>query len=124
MALVAGWIVVSIATVGAVAFGGPSTGNHLGADVRAELAIGGPVLLVTNASSSPWTDVTYTLNGRYLYRQATLAPGDHLTVAVGRFRNGGSAGKRAPRDLEPRLLEIACEEGSAALPLAPLVKSR
>ncbi len=122
-ALVAGWLAVSVTTVAAVALGGPSEGNHLGAQVRADLAIGGPVLLVMNGGSTAWTDVTYRLNGDYVYRQATLAPGDHATLPVGRFRKGGAAGKRAPRDLEPRRLEISCEEGQALLPIDRMVKN-
>lgn len=122
VALVAGWVVVSLATLAGVLAAGPPSGNSLGAEVRAELAIGGPVLLVTNSGPTAWMEVTYTLNGTYLYRQATLAPGDHLTLPVGRFRKGSVAGQRAPRDLEPRLLEIACEAGRARLPIPHLVR--
>ncbi|MHB8418627.1 MAG: hypothetical protein ACYDCL_11155 [Myxococcales bacterium] len=115
-ALVAAWLAISIATLGAVAWtsGG---GDRLGADVRAEMAIGGPVLLISNNGSSRWTDVTYTLNDAYVYRQAALEPGDHLTVPVGRFRKGGSGGRRAPRDMEPKALAIACEEGQTRIAL-------
>ena len=115
-ALVAGWLAVSIATVGAVAWTSGSS-DGLGADVRAEMAVGGPVLLITNNGSSRWTDVTYTLNDAWVYRQAALEPGDHLTVPVGRFRKGGSGGRRAPRDLEPRGLAISCEEGKTHVAL-------
>ncbi len=115
--LVAGWLAVSIATIATLALSGGG-GNALGAEVRAEMAVGGPVLLVTNTSGTPWTDVTYTLNGLYVYRQAALDPGGHLTVPVGRFRKGGTGGRHAPRDLEPKLLAIGCEEGQAQVPLS------
>ncbi|HUB06442.1 MAG TPA: hypothetical protein VMB50_05555 [Myxococcales bacterium] len=115
-ALVAAWLAVSLATVVGVAWTS-SSGDRLGADVRAEMAVGGPVLLITNNSSSRWTDVTYTLNDAYVYRQAALEAGDHLTVPVGRFRKGGSGGRRAPRDTEPKALTIACEEGQTRVVL-------
>ena len=115
--LVAAWVAVSVLTVGAVAWtGGPV--DKLGADVRAEMAVGGPVLLVTNNSSSRWTDITYTLNESYVFRQAVLEPGDHKAIPVGRFRKGGSGGRRAPRDLEPKALAISCEQGQTHLALA------
>ncbi len=114
--LVAAWIVVSIATLGAVAWTG-NPADKLGADVRAEMAVGGPVLLVTNNSSSRWTDITYTLNENYVFRQAVLEPGDHKSIPVGRFRKGGSGGRRAPRDLEPKALAISCEQGQTHVQL-------
>ncbi len=116
-ALVAAWLLVSVATLGAVAWTGPAT-DRLGADVRAEMAVGGPVLLITNNSSSRWTDITYTLNGDYVFRQAGLEPGDHKAIPVGRFRRGGAGGRRAPRDLEPKAIAISCEQGQTHLALA------
>lgn len=115
-ALVAAWVAVSVATVVGVAWTSGSS-DRLGADIRAEMAVGGPVLLITNNSSSRWTDITYTLNDAYVYRQAALEPGGHLAVAVGRFRKGGSGGRRAPRDLTPKALAIACEEGKTRIEL-------
>lgn len=117
VALVGAWIAVSLVTVGAVAWSGPAS-DKLGAQVHTEPAIGGVVLLITNDSGSRWTDITYTLNGSYVYRQAALEPGEHLTVQVNRFRKGGSGGRRAPRDLQPKLLAIACEEGKTLVDLA------
>lgn len=108
--ILASWAVVSLATVLIVAWTGRSE-NKLGADVRAEAAVGGNVLLITNTSTNPWTDITYTLNGLYVARQAELGPGDHASLPIKRFRKGGAAGKHAPRGLVPQTLAIRCEEG-------------
>src|ERR1700723_2186959 len=75
-AIVAAWLAISISTIVAVSIGGGSD-NKLGAAVRAESAIGGTMLLITNSSDEDWTDVTYTLNGIYIARQAALAHRDH-----------------------------------------------
>jgi CheY-like chemotaxis protein len=108
--LVLAWIVVSLATVGAVAWtGGPA--DKLGADVRAEMAVGGPVLLVTNNSSSRWTDITYTLNESYVYRQAVLEPGDHKAIPVGRAARAARHGAEGPGHLmrAGANASVACE---------------
>ena len=104
------WVFTSIITVAAVAWAG-RTQNKLGADVRAETPIGGTVLLVTNTSDTAWTDITYTLNGVYVARQAALAAHDHDSLPIRRFRKGGAAGKHPPRDLVPQILAIRCEQG-------------
>jgi hypothetical protein len=108
--ILAAWAVISIATIAIVAWSGRSE-NKLGADVRAEAAVGGTVLLITNTSTDAWTDITYTLNGLYLARQAELGPGDHASIPLKRFRKGGAAGKHAPRSLIPQTLAIRCDEG-------------
>jgi len=104
------WLVTSMVTVAAVAWAG-RTQNKLGAEVRAETPIGGTVLLVTNTSDTAWTDITYTLNGVYVARQAALAAHDHDSLPIRRFRKGGAAGKHPPRDLVPQILAIRCEQG-------------
>jgi hypothetical protein len=104
------WALVSLATIAVVAWTGRSE-NKLGADVRAEAAVGGSVLLITNTSTDAWTDITYTLNGLYIARQAELAPGDHTSLPIKRFRKGGAAGKHAQRNMVPQTLAIRCEEG-------------
>ena len=104
------WLFTSILTVAAVAWAG-RTQNKLGATVRAETAIGGTVLLVTNTSDTAWTDITYTLNGMYIARQAALEPNDHASLPIKRFRKGGAAGKHPPHDTVPQILAIRCEQG-------------
>ncbi len=116
--LVAAWLVASAATIVAVIAAGDRT-NALGAQARARMGIDGPVLLVMNDGDSPWTDVTYTLDGRYVFSQAALEPGGVLTVAMHRFHRGGAGGPAAPRDLAPRVLDITCAEGAAHLVLIP-----
>jgi len=110
------WLATSIVTVAAVAWAG-RTQNQLGAEVRAETPVGGTVLLVTNTSDTAWTDITYTLNGVYVARQAALGPHDHASLPVKRFRKGGAAGKHPPRDTVPKLLAIRCEQGQFQTPL-------
>jgi len=110
-ALVGGWLLISLITIGAVARSG-DTGNRLGAEVRAEQAVGGALLFVSNTSSSRWTDITYRLNDEFTYRQATLAAGDHAALPVARFRKGGITGNRAPQDLVPRMLTSSCRQGT------------
>ncbi len=112
-AIVGAWALLSLVTVLAIALTGRPA-NQLGADVRTEAAVGGTVLLVTNTSADPWTDITYTLNGLYLARAAELGPGDHASIPVRRFRKGGAAGKHAPRSLVPQTLGIRCEQGEFA----------
>jgi hypothetical protein len=109
-AIAGAWLASSLLTV-ILVFGGHTKTNKLGAEVRAENAVGGPILFLTNSSGSRWTDITYTLNGVFVYRQATLAPGDHVALPVRRFRKGGVSGKRAPADTIPQSLAVACEEG-------------
>jgi hypothetical protein len=108
--IVGAWAVSTLVTL-LLVFGGHSKSNHLGAEVRAENAVGGPILFLTNSSGSRWTDITYTLNGAFIYRQAALASGDHVALPVRRFRKGGVSGKRAPADTLPQSLAVACEEG-------------
>jgi hypothetical protein len=110
-AIFGAWLASSLLTV-VLVFGGHSKTNKLGAEVRAENTVGGPILFLTNTSGSSWTDITYTLNGSYVYRQAALAAGDHVALPVHRFRKGGVAGKRAPADTVPQTLAVACEQGS------------
>jgi hypothetical protein len=111
-ALVVGWLLVSLITVGVVARSGTSS-NQLGAEVRAQQAVGGALIFVSNTSGSRWTDITYRLNDEYTYRQATLSAGDHAALPVGRFRKGGITGNRAPQDLVPHTLNISCRQGSS-----------
>jgi hypothetical protein len=108
--IIAAWTLISLATITAVAMTG-RTENKLGADVKAENAVGGTVLLVTNAGTDAWTDITYTLNGLYIARAAELGPSDHASIPIRRFRKGGAAGKHAPRNLVPQTLGIRCEQG-------------
>jgi hypothetical protein len=117
-AAVAGaWALSSLLTV-LLVFGGHSKSNRLGAEVRAESTVGGPILFLTNSSGSRWTDITYTLNGAFIYRQATLASGDHVALPIRRFRRGSVSGKRAPADTVPQTLAVACEEGRFEATLA------
>lgn len=109
-AIVGAWLLLSIATLAIIGWTGRSE-NKLGADVRTEAAIGGTMVLITNSSTEAWTDITYTLNGVYLAREAALSPGDHVAMPLKRFRKGGAAGKRAPRALVPQTLLIRCEQG-------------
>jgi hypothetical protein len=109
-AIAGAWAASSLLTI-VLVFGGHARSNKLGAEVRAENAVGGPILFLTNSSGSRWTDITYTLNGAFVYRQAALAAGDHVALPVRRFRKGGVSGKRAPADTMPQSLAVACEEG-------------
>ena len=104
------WLAISIVTVAAVAWAG-RTQNKLGAEVRTKTPVGGTVLLVTNTSDTSWTDVTYTLNGVYIARQAALAAHDHASLPLKRFRKGGAAGKHPPHETVPQILAIRCEQG-------------
>jgi hypothetical protein len=114
--LVTGWVLISLLTIGVVAKAG-NWGNHLGAEVRAEQAVGGSLIFVTNTSGARWTDITYRLNDEYIYRQATLAPGDHAALPVGRFRKGGITGPRAPPDISPKKLFILSRQGTSEFKL-------
>jgi hypothetical protein len=116
-AIVGAWAASSLLTV-ILVFSGHSKSNNLGAEVRAENTVGGPILFLTNTSGSSWTDITYTLNGTYVYRQAALPAGDHVALPVRRFRKGGVAGKRAPADTVPETLAVACEQGRFETALA------
>ncbi len=109
-AIVGAWALSSLVTL-VLVFGGHSKNNTLGAEVRVENTVGGPILFLSNTSGSSWTDITYTLNGDYVYRQAALSAGDHIALPVHRFRKGGVAGKRAPADTLPEKLAVACEQG-------------
>jgi hypothetical protein len=104
------WLASTLLTI-ILVFGGHSKNNKLGAEVRAENAVGGPILFLTNSSGSRWTDITYTLNGAFVYRQAALSAGDHVALPVHRFRKGGVSGKRAPADTVPQSLAVACAQG-------------
>ncbi len=108
--ILATWLGTSILTIGIVGWAG-RTQNKLGAEVRAETPVGGTVLLVTNTSDTPWTDITYTLNGAYIARRAGLEAHDHESLALKRFRKGGVAGKHPPRELVPQVLAIHCDQG-------------
>jgi len=116
--IVGAWAASSLLTI-LLVFGGHSKDNKLGAVVRAENTVGGPILFLTNTSGSSWTDITYTLNGAYVYRQAALSAGDHIALPVRRFRKGGVSGKRAPADTSPQTLAVACEQGQFETALAP-----
>lgn len=108
--IVGAWLLTSLVTIITVFWAG-RTQNKLGAEVRSETPVGGTVLLVTNTSDTDWTDITYTLNGEYIARQANLGPHDHVSLPIKRFRKGGAAGKHPPRDLVPQLIGIHCEQG-------------
>src|ERR1700753_2503734 len=108
--ILAGWVLSSLITAATVTWAG-RTQNKLGADVRAETPIGGTVLLVTNTSDTAWTDITYTLNGVYVARQAALGAHDHGSLPIKRFRKGGVAGEHPPRDLAPQTSTTHCEQG-------------
>ena len=116
------WAASTLLTL-VLVFGGHSKSNHLGAEVRAENAVGGPILFLTNSSGSRWTDITYTLNGAFVYRQAALSAGDHVALPIRRFRKGGVSGKHAPADTVPQSLAVVCEQGrfetGLTLPVSP-----
>ncbi len=108
--IVGAWLLTSLVTIITVFWAG-RTQNKRGAEVRSETPVGGTVLLVTNTSDTDWTDITFTLNGVYIARQAALGPHDHDSLPIKRFRTGGAAGKHPPRNLIPQVLGIRCEQG-------------
>jgi len=116
-AIVGAWAASSLLTL-VLVFGGHARNNKLGAQVRAENTVGGPILFLTNTSGSSWTDITYTLNGTFVYRQASLQAGDHVALPVRRFRKGSVSGKRAPADTVPHTLAVTCEQGRFETALA------
>ncbi|HET7753430.1 MAG TPA: hypothetical protein VFK85_05930 [Anaeromyxobacteraceae bacterium] len=108
-AIVAAWVLVSVATVFASCPG--SRGNSLGAEfqVLSDSFVGGEQLLVRNESNDTWRDVVLTLDGDWRYEQRVLRPHERIVVSPSRFQRRGES---APEGYLPRTLEVECDQGS------------
>ena len=113
-AVVASWVVLS-AMCGWLACPSADT-NSLGAKaVLSEGVLGPKNLLVWNDSEKTWTDVTFTLDGKWEWTTSMLRPGEKQSLRPDEFRHDGAA---APQDLTPRTLAVECRQGSATVTLA------
>jgi hypothetical protein len=114
--VVAGWAVLSIATLFASC---PPSGptNALGAVVQVlpgDESLMGTQLLVKNDSSQNWTDVSFTLDGGWRVERKTVRAGDKVVLSLRQFQRDGAS---APDDLRPQSIRIESRQGDATEPL-------
>jgi hypothetical protein len=113
-AVVGSWVLLSLLSVYTAC---PSSGptNELGADVTLLPAtIVGQQISVVNGSDEMWTEITLTLDKDWKHQLRTIRAGQNVVVALSKFQRDGTA---APADLKPRIIEIACDQGTVEIPL-------
>ncbi|WP_373048103.1 hypothetical protein [Vulgatibacter sp.] len=113
--IVAGWTVVSIASI-RVAMAGPEdpAANGLGAYVAVNHTSMGWGLLVHNRSDEEWTAVRVELEGGWVHERPRIGPDEKVVLSPGQFRRGDLAATDA---LAIGSVEIDTDEGSATPPV-------
>jgi hypothetical protein len=115
LGILGGWLGASfIALWIACPSSGP--GNSIGADVHVlkDSLLGGQQILVRNESDEVWTDVVLTLDRTWRVEQRALRPREQVVLSPAQFERGGEP---APRDLRPKRLDVACQQGKAGFDL-------
>lgn len=113
-AILAGWFVLSAATLGLSCSGGPAQ-NSLHAHTQVTRVLDDQSLLLRNDSGSAWKEVRLTLNGKYTAYAAEIAPGGKFVLAVKQFV--GPEGEVPAKDLRPATLRLSCSEGTETIDL-------
>ena len=115
LGLLGGWIAASLLALW-IACPSSGPGNPIGADVHVlkDSLLGGQQILVRNESSEVWTDVVLTLDRTWRNELRALRPREQVVLSPAQFDRGGEA---APRDLRPRRLDVACQQGKASFDL-------
>ena len=114
LGILGGWLAASfIALWIACPPSGP--GNSIGADVHVlKDSLLGQQILVRNESNEVWTDVVLTLDRTWRIEQRALRPREQVVLSPAQFERGGEP---APRDLRPKRLDVACQQGKAGFDL-------
>jgi hypothetical protein len=115
LGILGGWLGASfIALWIACPSSGP--GNPIGADVHVlkDSLLGGQQILVRNESDEVWTDVVLTLDRTWQVEQRALRPREQVVLSPAQFERRGEP---APRDLRPKRLDVACQQGKAGFDL-------
>ena len=115
LGLLGGWLARrSLALWIACPSSGP--GNSIGADVHVlkDSLLGGQQILVRNESDEVWTDVVLTLDRTWRIEQRALRPREQVVLSPSQFERGGEP---APRELRPKRLDVACQQGKAGFDL-------
>jgi hypothetical protein len=107
--VIAAWLVASGGTL-AVSCGGGPRDNSLHAHTQVTRVLDDKSLLIRNDSGSSWKEVRLTLNGSFTAYTPEILSGGKFVIAVKQFV--GPDGQVPAKDLEPRLLRIACSEGT------------
>lgn len=127
-AVVGVYLIVCILTTGVVFGVEGDAYDEIGAKIQVVESplIGGISLSVRNGSDEDWNDVLLKVNNRYSYRRKRVRAQGRITIDMKELLDGelpgvGSAGMaprlrglgvtRAPEDLDPRIVDIFCDEG-------------
>ena len=109
-AVVGGWLVLTIASVVLVAFGGER--NPIAADVHVTTAMGRHQVRVQNVGSEPWQDVSIVLPGGWTHESRTLRPNQHIQVSVTEFSRGERDAGETPEDFSPATVTVSTRAGT------------
>lgn len=108
-AIVGGWVLITLVSL-LVAFHSEER------DYRATLALTslGRVVSLNNNTDGNWTDVTVTLEGGWSHFERTIRPGQTVGILLSKFAKEGAP---PPVDLNPRWVEIRCDQVDAKIDL-------
>lgn len=112
-AIVAAWVVLSVASV---AVGWPRSAlsaGRLGARLVLNTQVRPPIVMLLNEGREPWDDVTVIVNGRYRASPGRVQPGGSITLTPKQLM--GDNGVLAPSDLAIRDLALRTREGQVTL---------
>jgi hypothetical protein len=115
LGILGGWLAASFVALW-IACPSQGPGNSIGADVHVlrDSLLGGQQILVRNESEEVWTDVVLTLDRTWRNEQRALRPREQVVLSPAQFER---AGEPAPRDLRPKRLDVACQQGKAGFDL-------
>jgi hypothetical protein len=115
LGILGGWLAASLVALW-IACPSQGPGNSIGADVHVlrDSLLGGQQILVRNESEEVWTDVVLTLDRTWRNEQRALRPREQVVLSPAQFER---AGEPAPRDLRPKRLDVACQQGKAGFDL-------
>jgi hypothetical protein len=115
LGILGGWLAASVVALW-IACPSQGPGNSIGADVHVlrDSLLGGQQILVRNESEEVWTDVVLTLDRTWRNEQRALRPREQVVLSPAQFER---AGEPAPRDLRPKRLDVACQQGKASFDL-------
>src|SRR5258708_24194741 len=112
-AIVAAWLVVSVATLVWAPPHSSGADNRLGASLVVTTVLDHPVYMVKNDGSRTWREVVVVVNRTYRAAASEVQPGQNLTLGPKQLL--GENGSVAPINLELQDFELRTAQGNAWL---------
>ncbi len=111
--IVAGWLLISAASLVVACPGSIRSRNSLGAQLTIAMVGDHPVYMIKNEGRSTWRNVVVVVNKQFRAVTPLIEPGNNLTFGPKQLLRDNGQG--IPDDLQMSDLEVKTSEGSATL---------